>query len=201
MNPALKARWKAVQHFLKITPDGDPGIRTVTAVEQAIGFTPALPPVASLPDLLASILEAEVGTREVPMNSNRGPRVEQYQRATGLGGTGWPWCAALICWGIREAGDQIPLPFARPTTAGAWDFERWAREQRLPIKKPYALSDLRRGDILVYTFSHIGVCTHPDPLETVEGNTDAAGSREGGGVYIKTTRTLSQIRSRIRLVP
>lgn len=29
---------------------------------------------------------------EVPMGSNSGPRVREYQAATWLGGTGWPWC-------------------------------------------------------------------------------------------------------------
>jgi len=32
---------------------------------------------------------------------------------------------------------------------------------------------------------------------TVDGNTDAAGSREGGGVF-KKTRSVSKIRARIR---
>jgi hypothetical protein len=57
------------------------------------------------------------------------------------------------------------------------------------------------GDLVIFTFSHIGIAvSSPDKmgnLATVEGNTDSAGSREGGGVYFKT-RNLSKIRSRIR---
>jgi hypothetical protein len=57
------------------------------------------------------------------------------------------------------------------------------------------------GDIVIFTFSHIGIAvSEPDEkgnVKTVEGNTDKAGSREGGGVYLKT-RNISKIRSRIR---
>ena len=59
----------------------------------------------------------------------------------------------------------------------------------------------KSGDIVVFTFSHIGIAvSSPDDdgnIATVEGNTDSAGSREGGGVYLKS-RHLSKIRSRIR---
>lgn len=41
---------------------------------------------------------AEVGVHEVPWGSNRGQRVQQYQAATDLGGTGWPWCGAFAKW-------------------------------------------------------------------------------------------------------
>ena len=92
--------------------------------------------------------------------------------------------------------------FRRPTTAGAWDFENWSRNQDATTwtKKPID-GDIEAGDIVVFTFSHIGIAlSAPDingNVETVEGNTDAAGSREGGGVFIKK-RHVSKIRSRIR---
>ena len=35
-------------------------------------------PKASLPELVASIAEREVGVEEKPRGSNRGPRVDQY---------------------------------------------------------------------------------------------------------------------------
>jgi hypothetical protein len=53
----------------------------------------------------------------------------------------------------------------------------------------------------MFTFSHIGIAVSaPDDdgnVTVAEGNTDTAGSREGGGVYLKS-RHLSKIRSRIR---
>ena len=48
--------------------------------------------------------EREVGTTESPYGSNSGARVRQYQAATYLGGSGWPWCGAFTCWSWQQAG-------------------------------------------------------------------------------------------------
>lgn len=148
---------------------------------------------------LVAILKAEEGVREIPANSNRGKRVQEYQAATWLSGTSWPWCAAFICWGIRELEKTQQLPFKRPQTAGAWDFENWAKSQGVKRFKPRG--KIKAGDIVVFTFSHIGLAIEDEKngsVKTVEGNTDLSGSREGGGVYIKS-RPVSSIRSHIRL--
>ena len=153
----------------------------------------------SMGDALVAILKAEEGVREFPANSNRGKRVEDYQAATWLTGTGWPWCAAFICWGIRELERTHPLPFKRPQTAGAWDFENWAKSQGVKRFKPRG--KIKAGDIVIFTFSHIGLAIEDErggSVKTIEGNTDASGSREGGGVHIKS-RPVSSIRSHIRL--
>jgi hypothetical protein len=61
--------------------------------------------------------------------------------------------------------------------------ENWSLRQdnTTQMRKPHH-GDIEPGDIVV---------------STIEGNTDAAGSREGGGVFRKR-RKLSAIRSRIR---
>ena len=152
-----------------------------------------------LAEFLVAILKAEEGVREVPANSNRGDRVQQYQAATWLTGSGWPWCAAFICWGIQQLERVQPLPFKRPQTAGAWDFENWAKSEGVKRFKPR--QKIKAGDIVIFTFSHIGLAIEDEKggtVRTIEGNTDLSGSREGGGVYIKT-RPVSSIRSHIRL--
>jgi hypothetical protein len=152
------------------------------------------------------IAKAEVGVREVA-NTNCGERVDQYKAATWLNPKkGWAWCAAFVCWVVREAmasaGVKQTKTFKRPRTAGAWDFENWSLEQdkATNTKKPHG-GDILPGDIVVFTFSHIGIAvSSPDDdgiVKVAEGNTDAAGSREGGGVYLKS-RHISKIRSRIR---
>lgn len=152
------------------------------------------------------IATAEVGVREVD-NTNCGVRVDEYKAATWLNPKkGWPWCAAFVCWVIREAlassGTKQTKTFKRPRTAGAWDFENWSIDQDSTtwLRRSPA-GDILPGDIVMFTFSHIGIAVSaPDEkgnVTTVEGNTDIAGSREGGGVYLKT-RNLSKIRSRIR---
>lgn len=155
---------------------------------------------------IVRLATAEIGVEEVN-GSNCGPRVNEYKATTWLpADQAWPWCAAFVCWLVREAlaatGVKETATFKRPRTAGAWDFENWSLKQDSSTwtKKPHD-GDIQPGDIVVFTFSHIGIAvSSPDGsgyVDTIEGNTDAAGSREGGGVF-KKRRKLSQIRSRIR---
>ena len=51
--------------------------------------------------ILVGIAEAEIGTREQGGN-NRGGRVVAYQKATWLEPDAWPWCAAFVCWRVKE---------------------------------------------------------------------------------------------------
>lgn len=154
---------------------------------------------------LVAIARAEVGTEEVN-GTNCGPRVNQYKAATNLPPEeSWPWCAAFICWIVREAmevtGSKETATFKRPTTAGAWDFIRWSREQDNSTQSRLAPDDdIKPGDIVVFKFSHIGLAVGTPSgghVETIEGNTDGEGSREGGAVLHKR-RKLSQIKARIR---
>jgi len=148
---------------------------------------------------LVDLALKEVGVKERPENSNRGKRVQEYQASTWLDGSGWPWCAAFICWLCKEAGVPDPV---RPQTAGAWDFENWARKHPsvVTLFKPASEIKICKGDILVFTFSHIGLAIADQDgsyVSTIEGNTDVSGSREGGGTYKKTRKT-RQVRSIIR---
>lgn len=153
---------------------------------------------------LVELAKQEIGVEELN-GTNTGVRVNQYKSATNLDPKeSWPWCAAFICWLVREAMLALGgnYTFHRPTTAGAWDFENWSKRQdnSTQTKKP-AGADIEPGDIVIFTFSHIGLAVScPDEhgnVICVEGNTDTAGSREGGGVYQKK-RPLAKIRSRIR---
>ena len=160
-------------------------------------------------DLISEIVriaKAEVGVREI-RDTNCGEMVNEYKAATWLNPKkGWPWCAAFVCWVIREAlkssGVKETKTFKRPRTAGAWDFENWSIDQDSTtwMRKPHD-GDILPGDIVIFKFSHIGIAVSSPNKDgnviVAEGNTDSAGSREGGGVYLKT-RNLSKIRSRIR---
>lgn len=199
---SLIQRGLAQAGFYDGTFRGKGGPKTTAAYDRyRASLEPAAPVAgsASLADKFVEILLTKVGVREIPRNSNRGPDVEEFQRATWLAGTGWAWCAAYVCWGMRELEKVIDYPWARPQTAGAWDFENWARQQGLRLFKP--ADKIRKGDIVIFTFSHIGVAIEDEKngfIETVEGNTDESGSREGGGVYTKR-RAKSLVRSHIRL--
>jgi len=155
---------------------------------------------------IVRLARAEIGVEELN-GTNKGKRVNEYKAATTLDpNQGWPWCAAFVAWLVREAmknlGIKETAKFKRPTTASAWGFEAWSLKQDATTwtRKPHD-GDIQAGDIVVFTFSHIGIATSaPDKggwVSTIEGNSNNQGSREGGAV-VTHKRHVSKIRSRIR---
>lgn len=158
---------------------------------------------------LCSLAIDEVGVCESPKNSNLGKRVNEFKAATNLPPEEpWAWCAAFVCFVVRDAitacGIKLTEGMVRPTTAGAWNFINWskAQDKRTTTLLAPKAKDIQAGDIVVFKFSHIGIAIGADVATgcvlTVEGNTDLAGSREGGGVYRKT-RSVDSIKARIRI--
>lgn len=157
---------------------------------------------------LVEIAEQEVGTREGPIN-NTGARIVDYQGATWLQPGAWPWCAAFTCWVMREwlederVRDALKDHFMRPSftfsqaekvrcrDASAFGWEKWARSWGLQVLPETALA--RRGDFVVFDFSHIGIvaddqATILSRIRTIEGNTNGKGERDseaGDGVWRK----------------
>lgn len=162
--------------------------------------------MSALAARIVSIAKEEIGVEEVD-NTNCGIRVNQYKAATDLPPKkSWPWCAAFVDFCVMQAllalGIKETKGFKRPQTAGAWDLENWSLAQDDTTQTKRAPGrDIRAGDIVIFTFSHVGIATgRPDAegmVPTIEGNTDKAGSREGGGVFAKK-RPLSRIKTRIR---
>ena len=196
---------KAVQKLLGVSADGVDGPVTWNAILAQISTKDTPDINASIPQKMVSLAREEIGVSEVD-GSNCGPRVDEYKAATWLDpDKGWPWCAAFICWLVREAIEEEDVSFKRPRTAGAWDFENWAKQQSgrgVDLRKP-TNEDIKAGDIVVFSFSHIGLAVKDIDssgyVVTIEGNTNGAGSREGGSVLEKK-RHVSKIRSRIRIV-
>jgi len=197
-----------VQRALGLVADGQDGPvtwRTIYSSVRERGFRSGF---SSAGDEMVRLAKDEIGVSEVD-GTNCGERVDEYKAATWLDSDkGWPWCAAFICWLVREAIENENVLFERPQTAGAWDFENWAKknENGLALNKPLEAGEkpyVRAGDIVVFRFSHIGLAIgEPNSkgyVATIEGNTNGAGSREGGSVLEKS-RHLSAIRSVIRIL-
>ena len=153
---------------------------------------------------LVELAKKEVGVEEIG-GTNCGPRVNEYKAATWLPpDQAWPWCAAFIDWLVKRAMEDSgkEFTFQRPRTAGAWDLENWSMKQdgSTWTKLNPQAGDIAPGDIVIFTFSHVGLAIETPAkgvVETIEGNTDGNGSRDGGGVWRKFRKIL-QIRSRIR---
>jgi len=196
---------KAVQKILGVSADGADGPVTWNAILAKLSTKEPLVSGGTIAEKIVALAREEIGVSEVD-GSNCGPRVDEYKAATWLDADkGWPWCAAFICWLIREAIEGEEVSFKRPQTAGAWDFENWAKQESIrgiELRKP-TNEDIKAGDIVVFTFSHIGVAVKDVDssgyVVTIEGNTNGAGSREGGSVLEKK-RHVSKIRSRIRIL-
>jgi hypothetical protein len=196
---------KAVQKLLGIPADGADGPITWNAILSKLSTREKVTEKATIPQRMITLAREQIGVSEVD-GTNCGPMVDTYKAATWLDpDKGWPWCAAFICWLVKEAIEGQHVEFERPRTAGAWDFENWAKKQAasgIDLRKP-TNEDIKAGDIVVFTFSHIGLAVADADssgyVKTIEGNTNGAGSREGGSVLEKN-RHVSKIRSRIRIL-
>ena len=196
---------KAVQRLLGVSSDGADGPVTWNAILAKLSTKEPTISGSSIPEKMVSLARGEIGVSEVD-GTNCGPKVDEYKAATWLDADkGWPWCAAFICWLVREAIEGEDVKFSRPRTAGAWDFENWAKQQAangVGLRKP-TNEDINAGDIIVFTFSHIAIAIADVDsrgyVKTIEGNTNGAGSREGGSVLEKN-RHVSKIRSRVRIL-
>lgn len=160
-----------------------------------------------LSERMVQIARAEIGVQEKPRGSNRGPRVDQYQRATDLEKKDWgAWCAAFVCWCMREAmlAEKRSFSFRRMTTAAVRLIKAWSLKQDDSTRtRDEPGLDIQPGDIVIYRFSHTGIAvSSPDSqgrVQVVEGNTNNDGSREGYEVC-EQTRKCSSIKARIRLM-
>jgi hypothetical protein len=96
---------------------------------------------------LLSLYRGELGVREVPTGSNRGPRVRQYQASTGAYGAAW--CVSFLQFGLWKLG----VPRIANRSAGVFYCVDWARKNGLLRYSP------KPGYLAAYMWSagHIGI--------------------------------------------
>jgi hypothetical protein len=154
--------------------------------------------------LLASTLSAAIsqnGVRETPGAPNRGPEVDQYVRSVGLAPDGgYSWCQAFVYWSFDRAAQSLGVPNPCVRTAGVLD--HWQRTAAADRIQAWAAADnprlVRPGAIFIVNHGsgrgHAVLVTRvvSGTINTVEGNTNRVGSREGDGVY-EQSRTIASI--------
>lgn len=153
----------------------------------------------TLSELTIKIALQYDGVREQGGN-NCGPEVEMFQKSIGLE-KGDPWCAAFVCYCIKEAAKQLGV---KPKFEyGGSVYKLWTRNESLQSPDP----ELNSIFLIDHGLSkkgtrigHTGFCIAPivsnanghpgeqfvGSIETMEGNTNAAGSRDGDGCYHKS---------------
>jgi hypothetical protein len=158
------------------------------------------------------IAKTQLGITEQGGN-NSGIEITKYQLATWLTPGGWPWCCAFIAWVLKEflKDEQIRQHFGiKETETHNWrcrgancnDWLAWAKKHGFYVTDES--EPAKAGDIVIFDFSHIGIVTADqlpgkDYIETIEGNTNSKGSRDGDGVYLKTRKT-NLVRNYIRFI-
>jgi hypothetical protein len=172
--------------------------------------------MTNLLSIIADVAAEMVGFRET--SQNRAPWLPQIWKATwykdGMDNLE-PYCAAAVCYWIQEADHRstdikLRIPPVNPSCSGLLnDFYKpdfGAMIFDWVVRKP--LLHPRRGDIVFSMphFSHVGVVSSDEPfeqdgeysIETIEANTNIAGSREGDGV-LKRVRPISLCGKFVRL--
>jgi hypothetical protein len=140
----------------------------------------------------------EIGVREAT-NKNDGPRVETYLRSTGLG-KGYSWCAAFVHFIFNECGVKNAITAWSPT---AYNPKNIVYEKGVLHKEPLAADVFQIYSVSMKRVCHTGFVNrrlNSRMVETVEGNTNPAGSREGGGVY-KLIRSIKSLHRISRFIP
>ena len=167
-------------------------------------------PITSPQSLLADIAAKYIGVRETGDNQAGTSKILQEifaaddLRLTSTTTDGYPWCAAFVSYCTQQLIKQSASFFGitAPREASVSRFlNTWAEAQKCIIFD--AKSELYqpcKGDIVVFTFSHIGIVesVHGNAFESIEGNTNSSGSREGVEVARKN-RSLRIARAFIRL--
>jgi hypothetical protein len=212
-NPVFGAKVKqAVQLFQArhvddegrpLKPDGEVGAITwgVLFGEKTVASTDKAADKFLAKVLAVALAEEAKKIREIPPNTNRGPDVEAYLASVGLG-KGNPWCCAFTYWCFEQAAKAQGRANPMVHTGGClahWNGALSVGAAR--IGKVDAVNNpalLQPGMLFIMDFGggkgHTGfiVAVRGGLIDTVEGNTDASMTREGGGVY-RLTRKLAEV--------
>jgi hypothetical protein len=132
--------------------------------------------------------------------NNGGPEVKRYLSVVGLS-TGNPWCMSFVYWCVNLAAQKLAIVNPLIKTGGVLD--QWNRTtlRKIPGR---SVAGVKPGDIFI--MDHGGGKGHTGFVEsikgsivnTIEGNTNDEGSREGIEVC-RRQRSVSEIKGFIQL--
>jgi hypothetical protein len=198
--PATDAALKAYQRDREDDAEG-PGPWGVGEVNEAtwwdlvrplnmalgVGHVPLWPPAMNILSAVCAHLYAQ--PREVS-RPNGGPWVRYYCRGQEV-----PWCAGFVTtvlsqalghdeWFTISCDDLAAKAHARGLLVHELP-KAWRGPEHI---KPGDLFLLRRTDRWPHDWTHCGIVTavHAEHFETIEGNTNTDGSRDGTAVHART---------------
>ncbi|MEM6664479.1 MAG: CHAP domain-containing protein [Pseudomonadota bacterium] len=190
----------------------DPGGRTLRRLSGPPALAPSqmyhYPAGPQAP--LADIAVPYIGATEARGNRmGTDPRMREIFEADWLATAGvtdgYPWCCAFVSMCTQKLIQRHPMFYGHlrpPRTASCSGFRtRWAPRNHCLVFPPnHAEHRPSKGDVVLYTFSHIGIVrsVSASSITAIEGNTNEAGSREGTTVRGDKVRDWSVIRCFVR---
>lgn len=184
--PATETAVRAFQ-----TKSGLPSTGTVDTATFNLLIAPlvrAISPVATQVTLGATVVAvAQQHLAEHPREiggQNSGPWVRYYTR--GNEGAAFPWCAAFVTSVLRQAADIFGVKTPVPYTLSCDLLAANAKKTGIFVPNKGAKGAIGEGSIFLNIrkardWDHTGLVigTNEDSIETIEGNTNDDGSREG----------------------
>jgi hypothetical protein len=191
--PATEAAVRKFQTRCGIAVTGSVDSATFTAL--AAPLAAAIAPIAAAGKTLNDMILAYANQHLVqhPLEvggQNCGPWVRVYLE--GNQGADWPWCAGFACFILRQAADATgkPMPFKRTFSCDVLASQAIATERfisgRNIVKGKVQKAEIPPGSLFInrrtdndWNHTGIAIAFHDDHFETIEGNTNDAGDREG----------------------
>lgn len=191
--PATRFAVECFQKERQLPPTGAVDAATFSALTQPLMgvFTTNVPPAATVAKQTVRVAHRHLAARPREVGGdNSGPWVRVYME--GHDGADFLWCAGFACFVVRQAAWEVgaALPIS-PTfscdllASSSRDSGSFVTEGDIESQQ-VLLKDLPAGSLFVQRrtrndWNHTGIviATGPDLIQTIEGNTNDGGSREG----------------------
>lgn len=135
--------------------------------------------MATLHELALEEAITQIGEEESPRGSNWGHPVQDYLASVGIGFAA-SWCMAFVYWCYQHAAEQLGQPNPLFKTGGV--LSQWNNSPKNHVSQ----LAVQAGDIFIMNLGkglgHTGFVesvNEDGSLNTIEGNTNDTGSREG----------------------
>lgn len=187
------ATQSAVKNFQTKSGLSESGIIDANTFERLIApMTAALQPIQlnhrSVGELVVAYAQQHLAQHPHEIGGqNRGPWVRLYMN--GNEGTPWAWCAGFVCFCLKQACDALKAQMPITPSFSCDDLAASAKQQARFVDHSHAKPGsffLVRKSPTDWTHTGIVISIADETYQTIEGNTNDDGSREGYEVCSRT---------------
>ena len=140
-------------------------------------------------DKALEVAISQIGVMEQPPGSNKGPEINAYLKSVDCP-PGLYWCAAFVYWCFKDAAEKLNR--STPAYKPGGCLMHWNRTKGKRIKSSETANDpslVKPGQIFIIDhgagMGHTGIVEKVEGgfINTIEGNSNPSGSRNGIGVF------------------